>query len=126
MGLRFQQAVTLDDFSDGYNAQLNMASERLSLLTTAEKYKCSSYISYWKPFAKIFHDALSDFEALFGDKADEYIGEFELAMEEALVVSAGADEQIESRRAETMEIYSLSLYFCFGTNARDDAHELES
>jgi len=25
-----------------------------------------------------------------------------------------------------MEIYRLSLYFCFGRNTRDDAHELES
>ena len=31
-----------------------------------------------------------------------------------------------SRRAETMEIYRLSLYFCFGTNTRDDAQELQS
>ena len=97
MGLRFQQVVTLDDFLDGYNAQVNLAPERLSPLTTAEKSKRSSYINYWKPFARIFSDALSDFETLFGDKAGEYIGEFELAMEEALVISA---EQASMRAGE--------------------------
>ena len=100
MGLCFREAVTLDDFLDGYNTQVNLSPKRVLALTKAEKSKRSSYINYWKPFARIFRDALSDFETLFGDKAGEYIGEFELAMEEALVVSAGADEQIESRRAD--------------------------
>ena len=125
MGLRFQQAVTLDDFLDGYNAELNMAPERVLLLTKSEKSKRSSYVNYWKPFARIFRDALFDFETLFGDKACEYIGEFELAMEEALAVSAGADKQIESRRAETLEICCLDFHFCFSRNAREDANEFE-
>jgi len=98
MGLRFQQAVTLEDFLDGYNTQVNLAPKRVLALTTAEKSKRSSYINYWKPFARIFRDALSDFETLFGDKAGEYIGEFELAMEEALVLSAGTLGQIESKQ----------------------------
>ena len=98
MGLRFQQAVTLDDFLDGYNTQVNLPPKRVLALTTAEKSKRSSYINYWKPFARIFRDALSDFETLFGDKAGEHIGEFELAMEEALVLSAGTLGQIESKQ----------------------------
>ncbi|CAL6366431.1 unnamed protein product [Bathycoccus prasinos] len=122
MGLCFREAVTLDDFLDGYNTQANLPPKRVLALTKAEKSKRSSYINYWKPFARIFRDALSDFETLFGDKAGEYIGEFELAMEEALVVSA---EQA-SRRAEAMETSRVSFHFCFGRNARDDAHELES
>ena len=95
MGLCFRESVTLDDFLDGYNTQANLPPKRVLALTKAERSKRSSYINYWKPFARIFRDALSDFETLFGDKAGEYIGEFELAMEEALVVSA---EQT-SRRA---------------------------
>jgi len=98
MGLRFQQAVTLDDFLDGYNTQVNLPPKRVLALTSAEKSKRSSYINYWKPFARIFRDALSDFETLFGDKAGEYIGESELAMEEALVLSAGTLGQIESKQ----------------------------
>ena len=97
MGLCFREAVMLDDFLDGYNAQVNLPPKRVLALTKAEKSKRSSYINYWKPFARIFRDALSDFETLFGDKAGEYIGEFELAMEEALVVSA---EQTSKRAGE--------------------------
>ena len=97
MGLCFREAVTLDDFLDGYNTQVNLSPKRVLALTKAEKSKRSSYINYWKPFARIFRDALSDFETLFGDKAGEYIGEFELAMEEALVVSA---EQTSRRAGE--------------------------
>ena len=97
MGLCFREAVTLDDFLDGYNTQVNLPPKRVLVLTKAEKSKRSSYINYWKPFARIFSDALSDFETLFGDKAGEYIGEFELAMEEALVISA---EQASMRAGE--------------------------
>ena len=97
MGLCFRKAVTLDDFLDGYNTQVNLPPKRVLALTKAEKSKRSSYINYWKPFARIFSDALSDFETLFGDKAGEYIGEFELAMEEALVISA---EQASMRAGE--------------------------
>ncbi|CAL6333702.1 unnamed protein product [Bathycoccus prasinos] len=46
MFLRFQQAVTLDDFLDGYNAQLTMTADKLSLLTPAERSKRSSYLNY--------------------------------------------------------------------------------
>ena len=69
MGLCFREAVTLDDFLDGYNTQVNLPPKRVLALTKAEKSKRSSYINYWKPFARIFRDALSDFETLFGDKA---------------------------------------------------------
>jgi len=84
MGLRFQQAVTLEAFLDGYNAQLTLYANKVSSLTLAEKSKRSSYINYWNPFAMIFGDALAEFEELFGEKAGEYIAEYELAMEEAL------------------------------------------
>lgn len=93
MGLRFQQAVTLDDFLHGYNAQLTLYADKVSSLTLAEKSKRSSYINYWNPFVTIFGDALAEFEELFGEKAGEYIAEYELAIEEALVVSARAGEQ---------------------------------
>jgi len=76
---------------------VNLPPKRVLALTKAEKSRRSSYINYWKPFARIFSDALSDFETLFGDKAGEYIGEFELAMEEALVISA---EQASRRAGE--------------------------
>ena len=49
------------------------------------------YLYYWTPFATVFHDAISDFETLFGEKADDYIGEFEVAMEEALCSDVRAD-----------------------------------
>ena len=35
MGLRFREAVTLDDFLDGYNTQVNLPPKRVLALTTA-------------------------------------------------------------------------------------------
>ena len=84
MGLTFRFCETLDDFLDGYNARLLMSSEQLSKLTPAEKSTRHSYLYYWKPFATRFRDAISDFETLFGEKADDYISEFEVAMQDAL------------------------------------------
>ena len=91
MGLTFRFCETLDDFLDGYNARLLMSPEQLSKLTSGEKSTRCSYLYYWKPFATVFRDAISDFETLFGEKAGDYIGEFEVAMEEALCSDVRSD-----------------------------------
>ena len=91
MGLTFRFSETLDDFLDGYNARLLMSSEQLSKLTPGEKSARHSYLHHWKPFATVFRDAISDFETLFGEKAGDYIGEFEVAMEEALCSDVRSD-----------------------------------
>ena len=91
MGLTFRFSETLDDFLDGYNARLLMSSEQLSKLTPGEKSTRHSYLHHWKPFATVFRDAISDFETLFGEKAGDYIGEFEVAMEEALCSDVRSD-----------------------------------
>ena len=91
MGLTFRFSETLDDFLDGYNARLLMSSEQLSKLTAAEKSARHSYLHHWKPFATVFRDAISDFKTLFGDKAGDYIGEFEVAMEQALCSDVRSD-----------------------------------
>ncbi|CAL6334772.1 unnamed protein product [Bathycoccus prasinos] len=121
MGLRFQQAVTLDDFLDGYNTQVNLVPKRVLASMTAAKSKRSSYINYFKPFARIFRDALSDFETLFGDKSGEYIGAFELAMEEALVLSAGTLGQIESKRTSEQKRWKpvASAFISASAETRD-------
>jgi len=91
MGLTFRFCETLDDFLDGYNARLLMSSEQLSKLTPGEKRALRKYVKYWTPFASVFRDCMSDFETLFGEKAGDYIGDFEVAMEEALCSDVRSD-----------------------------------
>ena len=64
-------------------------------------------------------DALAEFEELFGEKAGEYIAEYELAIEEALVVSARAGEQKGSICwLETLENDVVHFQFCFSKRVR--------
>ena len=79
------------DFLDGYNARLLVSPEHLSKLTPTEKRALRKYVKYWTPFASVFRDCMSDFETLFGDKAGDYIGEFEVAMEQALCSDVRSD-----------------------------------
>jgi len=91
MGSTFRDSSTLRDFLDGYNSCLSLSPKHLSKLTPAEKRALRKYVKYWTSFASVFRDCISDFKTLFGEKVGDYIGEFEVAMEESLCSDVRAD-----------------------------------